>query len=143
MSFGQQKRVSIAAILAMQSKILVMDEPTAGQDYQNYVSFMESILQLPSFKAVVFITHDVDLAAVYANRILLIKRGQVVADGSPASVLKDFDRLRECRVIPTTLLQANVDMLPRTGRFMRAEALAHFSPASGVDVPAVIKGELN
>jgi energy-coupling factor transport system ATP-binding protein len=143
MSFGQQKRISIAAILAMQSKILVMDEPTAGQDYQNYVSFMESILQLPSFKAVLFITHDVDLAAVYANRILLIKRGQVVADGSPASVLKDFDRLRDCRVIPTSLLQANLDMLPRTGRFMRAEALAHIPPASSTDVPPSIKGALN
>ena len=47
LSFGQQKRVSIAAILAMQSRILVMDEPTAGQDYQNYMSFMDSILQLP------------------------------------------------------------------------------------------------
>ena len=143
MSFGQQKRVSIAAILAMQSKILVMDEPTAGQDYQNYVSFMESILQLPSFKAVLFITHDVDLAAVYANRVLLVKDGQVVADGSPASVLKDFDRLRDCRVIPTTLLQVNVQMLPRTGRFMRAEALAHIPLASNVDVPASIKGALN
>jgi energy-coupling factor transport system ATP-binding protein len=129
MSFGQQKRVSIAAILAMQSKILVMDEPTAGQDYQNYISFIESILQLPSFKAVLFITHDVDLAAVYANRILLVKRGQVVADGSPAEVLKDFDRLLDCRIIPTTLLQANLDLLPQTGRFMRAEALAHVKPA--------------
>ena len=128
MSFGQQKRISIAAILAMQSKILVMDEPTAGQDYQNYIGFMESILQLPSFKAVLFITHDVDLAAVYANRILLVKRGQVVADGSPAEVLKDFDRLRDCRVIPTSLLQANLDLLPQTGRFMRAEALAHVPP---------------
>jgi energy-coupling factor transport system ATP-binding protein len=127
-SFGQQKRVSIAAILAMQSKILVMDEPTAGQDYQNYVSFMESILKLPSFKAILFITHDVDLAAIYANRVLLVKQGQVVADGTPAEVLADFDRLRECRVIPTTLLQVNLELLPQTGHFMRAEALAHISP---------------
>jgi energy-coupling factor transport system ATP-binding protein len=130
MSFGQQKRISIAAILAMQSKILVMDEPTAGQDYQNYVSFMESILKLPGFKAVLFITHDVDLAAVYANRVLLVKQGQVVADGSPTEVLKDFDRLRDCRVIPTSLLQVNLELLPKTGRFLRAEALAHVDQAS-------------
>ena len=127
-SFGQQKRVSIAAILAMQSKILVMDEPTAGQDYQNYISFMESILQLPSFKAVLFITHDVDLAAIYANRVLLIKQGQVVADGTPTKVLSQFDQLRDCRVIPTTLLQANLDLLAQTGHFMRAESLAHVPP---------------
>ena len=127
-SFGQQKRISIAAVLAMQSKILVMDEPTAGQDYKNYISFMESILQLPSFKAILFITHDVDLAAVYANRVLLVKQGQIVADGTPAEVLADFDRLRDCRVVPSTLLQANLDLLPKTGRFMRAEALAHIAP---------------
>ena len=72
LSFGQQKRVSIAAILAMQSRILVMDEPTAGQDYQNYMNFMDSILQLPSFEAILFITHDVDLAVIYANRVLIV-----------------------------------------------------------------------
>ncbi|MFN2121108.1 MAG: ABC transporter ATP-binding protein, partial [Anaerolineales bacterium] len=62
LSFGQQKRVSIAAVLSMRSRILVMDEPTAGQDYQNYMSFMDSILQMPGFDAILFITHDVDLA---------------------------------------------------------------------------------
>jgi energy-coupling factor transport system ATP-binding protein len=47
LSFGQQKRVSIAAILAMRSRILVMDEPTAGQDYQNYMEFMDAICSCP------------------------------------------------------------------------------------------------
>jgi len=81
LSFGQQKRVSIAAILSMRSRILVMDEPTAGQDYQNYMNFMDSILQMPGFSAVMFITHDVDLAVIYANRVLLMARGRLVADG--------------------------------------------------------------
>ena len=49
-----------------------MDEPTAGQDYQNYMSFMDSILQMPGFEAILFITHDVDLAVIYANRVLLV-----------------------------------------------------------------------
>ena len=125
LSFGQQKRVSIAAILAMRSRILVMDEPTAGQDYKNYMSFMDSILHLPSFEAILFITHDIDLAVVYANRVLLVKDGQVVADGRPAEVLSDYDRLADCRIVPTSLLKANLDQLPYTGKFMRAEALAH------------------
>ncbi|HEX5807882.1 MAG TPA: ABC transporter ATP-binding protein, partial [Anaerolineales bacterium] len=80
LSFGQQKRVSIAAILAMRSRILVMDEPTAGQDYQNYMNFMDAILQMPGFEAILFITHDVDLAVIYANRILMIADGRLVAD---------------------------------------------------------------
>lgn len=125
LSFGQQKRVSIAAILAMRSRILVMDEPTAGQDYQNYLNFMDSILQMPGFEAVLFITHDVDLAVIYANRVLLVSDGRLVADGSPPEVLRDFDRLEACRLVPSSLLALNLQRLPETGRFMRAEALAH------------------
>ena len=125
LSFGQQKRVSIAAILAMRSRILVMDEPTAGQDYQNYMNFMDSILQMPGFEAIMFITHDVDLALIYANRVLIISDGKLIADGKPQDVLRDFDRLKANRIIPTSLLALNLKRLSATGRFMRAEALAH------------------
>jgi energy-coupling factor transport system ATP-binding protein len=125
LSFGQQKRVSIAAILAMRSRILVMDEPTAGQDYQNYMNFMDAILQLPGFEAVMFITHDVDLAVIHANRVMLVANGRLVADGSPYEVLQDFSRLEKCRVIPSSLLALNLERYQKTGRFLRAEALAH------------------
>ena len=126
LSFGQQKRISIAAVLAMRSRILMMDEPTAGQDYWNYQAFMDAILQMPGFDSVIFITHDVDLAVIYANRILLVFDGRIVADGTPQEVLKDEELLRSCRVLPTSLLQLNKEFLPRTGRFYRAETLAHF-----------------
>ncbi len=125
LSFGQQKRVSIAAILAMRSKILVMDEPTAGQDYKNYMAFMNAILGLPNFAAILFITHDVDMAVCYANRVVLVHDGTIAADGPPDKVLANFELLRRCRVIPTSLLSANLEHLSQTGRFMPAEALAH------------------
>jgi energy-coupling factor transport system ATP-binding protein len=125
LSFGQQKRVSIAAILAMRSRILVMDEPTAGQDYRNYMTFMDAILQLPGFEAILFITHDVDLAVIYANRILMVADGYIVADGPPHEVLGDLKRLEKCRLVPTSLLKVNLERWPHTGRFLRAEALAH------------------
>jgi len=125
LSFGQQKRVSIAAILAMHSRILVMDEPTAGQDYRNYMNFMDAILQLPGFEAILFITHDVDLAVIYANRVLLVADGNLVADGSPHEVLGDAKRLEDCRLVPSSLLAENLKGWPRTNRFLRAEELAH------------------
>jgi energy-coupling factor transporter ATP-binding protein EcfA2 len=132
LSFGQQKRVSIASILAMRSAILVMDEPTAGQDYANYMSFMDSVVGLGtaeerpySFAAIIFITHDIDLAVCYANRVLLMGDGQIVRDGPPPEVLADLDALQRCRVIPSSLLKANLEYYGKTGRFMRAEALAH------------------
>jgi len=128
LSFGQQKRVSIAAILAMRSRILVMDEPTAGQDYKNYMDFMDAILQIPSFEAILFITHDIDLSVIYANRVLLVNDGRIAADGPPDEVLGNFELLRASRVVPTSLLRANLDLFPKTRRFMRAEALAHVNP---------------
>lgn len=125
LSFGQQKRVSIGAILAMRSKILVMDEPTAGQDYWNYTAFMDSVLQMPGFAAMLFITHDLDLAICYANRIILMHEGRIAGDGPPAEVLIDSELLRRCRLVPTSLLAVNLEYLSRTGRFMSAETLAH------------------
>jgi energy-coupling factor transport system ATP-binding protein len=102
-----------------------MDEPTAGQDYWNYMAFMDAILQMDGFESVFFITHDLDLAICYANRVILMHEGRIAGDGPPAEVLADQDLLRRCRLVPTSLLAANIEYLPRTGRFMSAEALAH------------------
>ena len=125
LSFGQQKRISIAAVLSMRSRILMMDEPTAGQDYWNYRTFMDAILQMPGFDSIVFITHDLDLALIYANRILILYGGKIVADGPPEEVLSDEERLSDWRILPTSLLSLNKLHLPKTGSFYRAETLAH------------------
>lgn len=125
LSFGQQKRVTIAAILAMRSKILAMDEPTAGQDYKNYMGFMDSILQLPRFAAILFITHDLDLAVCYANRVVLLNEGRIVANGPPEDVLSQPELLEQCHLLPTSLLRSNLEALHKTGHFVRAEVLAH------------------
>lgn len=127
LSFGQQKRISIAAVLAMRSRILIMDEPTAGQDYWNYLAFMDSILQMPGFDSILFITHDVDLAVIYANRVILLFDGTIVADGAPNEVLDDEAQLARCRVLPTSLLRLNQQYFPKTAHFLRAEQLAHIS----------------
>jgi energy-coupling factor transporter ATP-binding protein EcfA2 len=139
LSFGQQKRTTIAAVLAMRSKIMIMDEPTAGQDYANYTRFMETLcgvgadggksLLTESFAATLFITHDLDLAITYANRVLLVGEGRIVADGSPEEVLQNADLLMRCRIRPTSLLRLNCELYPKTRRFMPAEALAAYVTA--------------
>jgi len=136
LSFGQQKRTGIAAVLSMRSKVMVLDEPTAGQDYANYTQFMEILcgtsgedgksLLTANFAATLFITHDLDLAVTYANRVILVGEGRVVADGPPEHVLSDFDLLERYRVRPTSLLRMNLDLLSKTGRFLPAEALASY-----------------
>jgi energy-coupling factor transport system ATP-binding protein len=136
LSFGQQKRTTIAAVLAMRSKILIMDEPTAGQDFANYTRFMEALcspsngahsILSANFDSTLFITHDLDLAVTYANRILLFGDKHIIADGLPEDVLKDLDILLKYRVRPTSLLRLNLELLPRTGGFLPAESLAGFA----------------
>jgi energy-coupling factor transport system ATP-binding protein len=104
LSFGQQKRTAIASVLSMQSKILLLDEPTAGQDYRSYVSFMEYLRSLPELDALLFITHDLDLALRFTQRVLLLKEGNLVADGPPLQVLADPALLEACNLRPTSLL---------------------------------------
>jgi len=136
LSFGQQKRTTIASVLAMRSKIMVMDEPTAGQDFANYTRFMDAMcsadegrksLLSENFAATLFITHDIDLAVTYANRVLVVGNGQIVADGKPEEVLNDFTFLDRYRVRPSSLLRLNLDLLPKTGRFLPAESLAEYA----------------
>lgn len=104
LSFGQQKRVSIASVLAMQGKILLLDEPTAGQDYRSYISFIEYLRSLPGLEALLIITHDLDLALRFTQRVWLLKEGNLVGDGPPLQVLADPALLDECNLRPTSLL---------------------------------------
>jgi energy-coupling factor transporter ATP-binding protein EcfA2 len=140
LSFGQQKRTTIASVVAMRSRILVMDEPTAGQDYANYTHFMDTLNKAMNeqgesvlsahFAATLFITHDLDLALTYANRVILLGDGQIAADGPPEEALRDFDLLQRCHVRPTSLLRLNLELIPQTNRFMPAEALASYAKIS-------------
>jgi len=134
LSFGQQKRVTIACVLAMRSKILALDEPTAGQDYGNYMAFMDSLVGaqqgqggasvVSQFDALLFITHDLDLAIMFASRVILLADRSIAADGPPETILADRALLERCRIVPTSLLAENLRLLPLTGKFQRAEALA-------------------
>ncbi len=105
LSFGQQKRISIASVLSMQGKILLLDEPTAGQDYRSYVSFMEYLRSMVDLDALLIITHDLDLALRFTQRVLLLKEGNLVGDGPPLHELANPALLDECNLRPTSLLQ--------------------------------------
>ena len=105
LSFGQQKRVAIASVLAMEGKILLLDEPTAGQDYRSYIAFMEYLRNMPDLDVLLIITHDIDLALRFTQRVLLLKEGNLVGDGPPLEVLADPALLVECNLRHTSLLQ--------------------------------------
>jgi energy-coupling factor transport system ATP-binding protein len=129
LSFGQQKRLGIAAVLSMRPRVLVLDEPTAGQDHGSTQALMHMIGGLAGLAATVLITHDVDLAVSYATRVVLMRDGQIEADGPPEQVLADRALIERCRIVPTSLLELNVQLLPRTGRFLPIEQLVPFVQA--------------
>jgi energy-coupling factor transport system ATP-binding protein len=110
-SHGEKKRICVASILSMRPKVLVLDEPTAGQDYESYTSFMEFVDELirkDVVKTLVLITHDTDLAIEYTDRTLVLSNGKVIADGPTRRLLADPEVLRRGKIRETSLI--------RTGR---------------------------
>ena len=91
LSFGQKKRVTIAAILVMEPEIMILDEPTAGQDYRHYTEIMEFVKDIneKSGTTLIMITHDMHLMLEYTDRAVVIADGHLLADDTPAAILTD------------------------------------------------------
>lgn len=91
LSYGQKKRVTIASILVMNPDIIILDEPTAGQDYRHYTEIMEFLKEINknSGITIVMITRDMHLMLEYTDRALVIAEGQLLADEKPSEVLTD------------------------------------------------------
>ena len=89
LSFGQKKRVTIASILVMNPEIIILDEPTAGQDYHHYTEIMEFLKTIHELKGItiIMITHDMHLMLEYTDRAVVIADGQMLADDTPAAIL--------------------------------------------------------
>ena len=104
LSFGQKKRVTVASILAMGPEIIILDEPTAGQDFRHYTEIMEFLLELNrQGVTIVMITHDMHLMLEYASRAAVFADGRIIADDSPARLLTDGDIISRASLKETSL----------------------------------------
>ena len=104
LSFGQKKRVTIASVLVMGPQIIILDEPTAGQDFRHYTEIMEFLRSLnDQGVTVLMITHDMHLMLEYTNRALVFNRGRLIADASPAAVLCDKALVEQAALKETSL----------------------------------------
>lgn len=104
LSYGQKKRVSIASVLVMEPKLIILDEPTAGQDYKHYTEFMDFIAGLAkNGLSFIFITHDMHLALEYTDRSVVLSRGEVIANDRVASVLTNADVIERANLKETSL----------------------------------------
>ncbi len=104
LSYGQKKRVTIASILSLEPEMIMLDEPTAGQDFRRYTEIMEFLVELNrSGITVLLITHDMHLMLEYCDRALVFSEGRLLADDTPAAVLSDPDLIKRANLKKTSL----------------------------------------
>ena len=130
LSYGQKKRVTIASILVLGPEILVLDEPTAGQDQRNYTDIMEFLDSLQEKgHTIVMITHDMQLMLDYSDRALVVSDGQILADLSPAELFTHPDILQEANLKETSIFalanRLGMDPLALTQFYMQQKGVDH------------------
>ena len=130
LSYGQKKRVTIASILVLGPEILVLDEPTAGQDQRNYTEIMEFLDSLQEKgHTIVMITHDMQLMLDYSDRALVVSDGQILADLSPAELFTHPDILQEANLKETSIFalanRLGMDPLALTQFYMQQKGVGH------------------
>ncbi|MEC5423311.1 ABC transporter ATP-binding protein [Virgibacillus sp. C22-A2] len=109
LSFGQKKRVTIASILVLNPEVLILDEPTAGQDFRHYTEIMEFLVQLnQQGVTIIMITHDMHLMQEYTPRAIVIADGEVIADESAVNVLTDESVIHQANLKKTSLYELAV-----------------------------------
>lgn len=106
LSFGQKKRVTIASILALEPKILILDEPTAGQDFRHYTEIMEFLVEINKLDVtIILITHDMHLMLEYTPRAIVLSGGRMIADTTASMALTDSRVIEEANLKETSLFQ--------------------------------------
>lgn len=104
LSFGQKKRVTIASILALDPKMIILDEPTAGQDYAHYTEIMEFLRKLNQEGiTIMMVTHDMHLMLEYADRAVVFADGKIIADSTSANILTDKSVVNSASLKETSL----------------------------------------
>ncbi|WP_419508765.1 ABC transporter ATP-binding protein [Blautia sp.] len=104
LSFGQKKRVTIASVLVQDPELIILDEPTAGQDFKHYTEIMEFLRKLNERGVtVVMITHDMHLMLEYTPRALVFSDGQLIADRRASEVLCDPELIERAALKETSL----------------------------------------
>ncbi len=104
LSYGQKKRVTIASILVLNPKVLILDEPTAGQDYRHYSEIMQFLRELNTLgQTIILITHDMHLMLEYTERAIVLSDSRKLADEKAYEVLCDLDLSDRANLKPTSL----------------------------------------
>lgn len=109
LSFGQKKRVTIASILVLKPEVIILDEPTSGQDFKHYTEIMEFLKELnKSGVTIIMITHDMHLMLEYTNRSIVLSEGLKLAEDSATNILTDKNIIEAANLKETSLYELAV-----------------------------------
>lgn len=109
LSYGQKKRVTIASILVLNPEIIILDEPTAGQDFKHYNEIMEFLLNLnKKGVTIIMITHDMHLMLEYTNRAIVLADGMKLADDTAANILTNKEVIKKANLKETSVYELAV-----------------------------------
>ncbi|KXT71977.1 Duplicated ATPase component MtsB of energizing module of methionine-regulated ECF transporter [Streptococcus gallolyticus] len=130
LSFGQKKRVTIASVLVMNPEIILLDEPTAGQDKRNYTEIMNFLNQLnKAGHTIIMITHDMQLMLEYSDRSIVVSNGEIIADCSPVALFNQNAILEKANLKKTSLFELaeklTVDPIALTHYYIEKEGGIH------------------
>ena len=106
LSFGQKKRVTRASILVLNPDMIILDEPTAGQDFKHYTEIMEFLVDLnKKGVTILMVTHDMHLMLEYTNKVIVLSEGEKIADNIPAYILTNKEIIEKANLKETSLHQ--------------------------------------
>ena len=109
LSYGQKKRVTIASILVLNPEIIILDEPTAGQDFKHYTEIMEFLKEINSKGVtIIMITHDMHLMLEYTNRAIVLADGLKIADDIASNVITDSKVIEAANLKETSVYELAV-----------------------------------
>jgi energy-coupling factor transport system ATP-binding protein len=122
LSRGERQRLAIASVLAIKPEVIVLDEPTGGQDKARTEKLMSLLVELnQKGHTIIIVTHDIELAAEYSRRVVVVYGGTILLDGQPREVFRHKEELSKT--------------------FLRAPDIFELSMALGLENPALTAGE--
>ncbi len=125
LSRGQRQRLALASIIAVEPKIMILDEPTTGLDYKECCEIMDAVQELnKNGTTVIMVCHDMELVLDYAKRMIVLVDGEKIADGKPIEIMRSKDILSKSSLLPAQIIQI-------------ALGIEDFIPAKNIDFNTV------
>ena len=119
LSRGQRQRLALASIIAVEPKVMILDEPTTGLDYKECMEIMSAVKELnKNGTTVIMVCHDMELVLDFAQRMIVLASGKIEADGKTLEIMRSKEILQKASLLPPQIIQIALELEEKfPGRF--------------------------